>query len=459
LAPGVDDRRFLRFALLIALVGTAQALLYLPIVNPHSTEDTPSYVADAKAILHGGYSIPLGQQDITGIDWPPALQHVKQEDTYRTPGYPAFLAVFGGGAGGVSRWAVLLTQALLIGAGVFLAALWLRRLFDHRVALVGAAAYALDPYSKRYASLVLAEAISGFLLMLGVYLFVRAWQERALRWWISCGLTFGVLTLVRPIFGLGLPLVALGALLRGPTTRVALRTAVVYCAAFCLVVVPWLGRTTAVMGSPALQNFGVGWGLLAAAHGEGLNHPWSEIVSSEPFKRDFYSVHKFAPTAAELRSSGDTYAKYLHRADKHQRHLAVQLFKHRLRHDPGRVLFDYAYRAYFLWMIHEDWVQPGHGITDILRTIDWIILALGIYGSVLAIRRGGAPAAGLVGLLAIYTLLSALGHVEARYTIPLRGIYLPFATLPLLALWDRRRARSGQEAADPDGHGRQVAHG
>ena len=455
----MDDRRFLRFALLIALVGTAQALIYLPIVNPHSTEDTPSYIADAKAILHGSYSIPLGEHDITGLDWPPSVQHLKQEDTYRTPGYPALLAVFGGGAGGASRWAVLLAQALLIGGGVHLSALWLRRLLGARAALVGAAVYALDPYSKRYASLVLAEAISGFLLMLGVYLFVRAWQERGLQWWAACGITFGVLTLVRPIFGLGLPLVALGALLRGGGARVVLRAAAVYCACFCLLVVPWLGRTTAVIGSPALQNFGVGWGLLAAAHGEGLNHPWSEIVASPGFLRDFDSVHRFAPTPAELRRSGDTYAKYLRTADKHQQHLAVELFKHRLRHEPGRVVFDYAYRAYFLWMVHEDWVQPGHGITDLLRTVDWIVLALGIAGSFLAVRRGGVPAAGLVVLLALYTLLSALGHVEARYTIPLRGIYLPFATLPLLALWDRYRARSGEEAADPDGHRRQVAHG
>jgi hypothetical protein len=106
------------------------------------------------------------------------------------------------------------------------------------------------------------------------------------------------------------------------------------------------------------------------------------------------------------------------------------------------VLFDYAYRAYFLWMVHEDWVQPGHGITDVLRTFSWIVLALAIAGSVLAIRRARTPAVLLVAFLAAYTLLSALGHVEARYTIPLRGIALPFAVLPLLALWDRR-ARSG----------------
>ena len=94
-------------------------------------------------------------------------------------------------------------------------------------------------------------------------------------------------------------------------------------------------------------------------------------------------------------------------------------------------------------MIHEDWLQPGGAATALLRTIDWIVLALTIAGSVLAIRRGGVPALVLVLLLALYTGLSALGHVEARYTIPLRGISLPFAVLPLLALYDRRRAAAG----------------
>jgi 4-amino-4-deoxy-L-arabinose transferase-like glycosyltransferase len=451
----VDDRRFLRLALLVALAGTAQALIYLPIVNPHSTSDTPSYVADAKAILHGSYSIPLGQHDLTGLDWPRSVWNLKQEDTYRTPGYPVFLALFGGGAGGISRWLVLLAQALLIGAGVFFSALWLRRLLGARVALAGAAVYAIDPWSKRYASLVLAEALAGFLFMVSVYLFVRAWQERSLRWWAACGTVAGVLTLVRPLFGLLLPLLVVAAALRG--WRAALRPAAVAAVCFTVFVGGWMIHTTAVVGKPVLQNFGVGWGLLAAAHGEGLHHPWSQVVSSPEFARDYYSVQRFAPTVAQLRRSGNTYARYLWKADQHQHHLANKLFEHRLRHDPGRVVFDYLYRAYFLWMVHEDWVQPAHGATDLLRLVSWITLLLAIAGCVLGIRRAGTPAALLVALLVAYTAVSALGHTEARYTVPLRGLYLPLAVLPLVVLWDR--ARRGQEAADPDGHRGQVAHG
>lgn len=439
----MDDRRFRRLALLLTLAGIAQALLYLPFVTPHSTDDTPSYTADAHALLHGSYSIPLGRTDITGLTFPREVWDLKQQDTYRTPGYPAFLAVLGGGTGDVSRTLVLLAQALLVGGAIFPCALWARRLFGARAGLLGAAAYALDPYSKRYGSLVLSEAPTGFLLMAAVYLFVRAWQERALRWWAACGVTCGVLTLVRPIFGMTIPLVGLASLARRRAPRAAVGAAAVFGACALLLVAPWLARTSAIIGRPALQNFGVGWGLLLAAHGEGLNHPATEVAATPGFIRDFNSVHAFAPSAAELRRSSDRYAKYLSKADEHQRTLAVRLFKHRLRRDPGRVLFDYVYRAYFLWMIHEDWLQPGGAATALLRTIDWIVLALTIAGSVLAIRRGGVPALVLVLLLALYTGLSALGHVEARYTIPLRGISLPFAVLPLLALYDRRRTAAG----------------
>lgn len=436
----MENRPFLRLALVLALAGTAQALLYLPFVTPHTTADTPSYTADAHALLHGSYSIPLGRMDVTGLQFPPSLQHVKQEDTYRTPGYPAFLALLGGGTGDLSRTLVLLVQALLVGGGVVPCALLARRLFGPRAGLLGAAAYALDPYSKRYASLVLAEALAGFLLLVAAYAFVRAWQERSLRWWAGCGGVLGVLTLVRPVFALTIPMLALAALLRRGELRARAGPAAVFAACALVFVTPWLVRTTIVLGRPALQNFGVGWGLLLAAHGEGLGHPATEVGATPGFVRDFYSVERYAPSPEELRRHSDAYARYLSKADDHQRRLATRLYRHRLRHDPGRVLFDYVYRAYFLWMIHEDWLQPGSAATDLLRTIDWIVLALAAAGSVLAVRRGGGPALAVVLFLLVYTAVSALGHVEARYTIPLRGLYLPLAVLPLLALRERRRA-------------------
>lgn len=432
------DSRFVRIALVLAALAAAQALLLLPFVKPHTTEDTPSYAADSHALLHGGYSIPVEARDITGLEFPPSAQDANQRDTYRTPGYPVFLALLGGGTGDASRTLVLLLQALLVGAAAFPLALWARDLFGRRAALVATGVYALDPYSKRYGSLVLAEALSGFLLMVAMLLFVRAWRGRSLRLWAWCGTVCGVLTMVRPVFAMTLPLVAVAALLRQKDRRWNVRAAAVFAAMGLVFVTPWLAWTTAVIGRPALQNFGVGWGLLLAAHGEGLAHTTTEVAATPGFQRDFNSVHRLAPTPQELRTNPNAYARYLAKADAQQRRLATKLLRRRLRHEPVTLAGEYLYRAYFLWMIHEDWSQPAR-LVPLLRLADWLVLALALAGGAIAVRRRG-PGLAIPILLFLYTVLSAVGHVEARYTIPLRGFYLPLATLGALALLNRVRA-------------------
>src|SRR5205807_951002 len=97
----------------------------------------------------------------------------------------------------------------------------------------------------------------------------------------------------------------------------------------------------------------------------------------------------FAPSAAELRRNPEAHPHYLARADAEQRRLAEHLYWKRLRHEPFTVLGEVAYRGYFLWMAHEDWVQP-RWFRPVLRAADWLTLALAALGVALAIRLGGA---------------------------------------------------------------------
>ena len=408
-------------------------------VASHETQDTPFYTADAHALLHGSYSPPLGRSDLTGLRFPPFVRHVHQRDAFRAPGYPAFLAIFGGGGGGTSRVLVLVAQTAVVGASVFLAGLWARRLLGPELALAAAGVYAIDPYSKRYAAIVLSEALSGFLLMLVVYALVRAWEERSVRWWAGCGVGAGVLVLVRPVFTLLLPVVLGAALLQRAAGRIRARDAAAFTACAALLIAPWLVRNTLVVGRPVLQGFGVGWGLLAGAHGEGLDHTYSDIVTSPGFLRDFYGVVRFAPPPARYLRDRDAHARYLYRADTYQRSRARAIYGDRLGREPWTVAWEWLYRAYFLWMAHEDWYQPGGLALLLLRLVDWVALALGAGGAVLAWRRGG-PARALAIFLVLYTAASAIGHVEARFSVPLRGIYLVFGTLAVVTLLGRRRS-------------------
>ena len=433
----MEDGRFRRWALVLAVVGALHAALYLPIVSPHETYDTPSYTEAAHALLHGGYSTPLPAIDITAYRIPQAAQGALERDTFRSPGYPLFLALLGGGVSDVSRASVFAFQTLLMGLAVWLVAAAARAAFGARVALAGAAAYALDPWSKRYAALILSEQLATALACGAVLCAVVAWRRRSLGSWTVCGLLCAALTLTRPAFALAIPLVALAALL-------TLRrwTALAPLAASLALLAPWVAWEADVTGRLTLGSFGEGWNLLLAAHGEGVGRTLKEIQRDVDYQRDFVAPHRFAPSAQELLRNPDAHGRYLARADADLRDRASDLYRERLRDEPHEVLGEGLYRAYFLWNAHEDWYQPGSGALLFgMRLLDWLLLALAVVGAVAALTRAG-PARGIAAFLLAFTALNAVHHVEARYAMPLRGLYLTLAALGFLTALSQIRRRS-----------------
>lgn len=428
------ERRFRAAACLLGLVAGLHGLLYVPFAG-HRLGDSGSYIVAAKAILDGSYTTPLGSVDVTGLRIPPSAAGSPQRQTYRTPGYPLLLAATGGGGSGAATDAIIGAQAFLAGLTTLVLVFVFRRLWSERLALFAGALSALDPFTKHYVTRILSEVLAGFLVALTAYAFVRAWQERSARWWVATGVAAAALTLTRPLFGLAIPLLALAAL-----PRLRLLGAVL--AGSALLLAPWLGWTAATTGRPALSSFGEGWNLLIAAHGEGLDRTSVQVERSPSYRQDFLSIHRFAPSAAALRTDPDAHPRYLVKADSEQRRLAKNLYLHRLGHEPWTVLGEIAYRSYFLWEAHEDWVQPGW-LLPFLRALDWLSLVLAAAGAWLALRRGGAARA-LAAFLLVFTIVNGIHHVEARYAMPVRGLYLGFAALALFHLWARRSPSTGR---------------
>ena len=428
------ERRFRAAACVLGVVAALQGLVYVPFAG-HRLGDTGSYVVAAKAILHGGYTTPLGRVDVTGLKIPASAVGSPERQTYRTPGYPLLLAATGGGGPGAPTDAIIAVQALLAGLTTYILVFTFRRLWGERMALVAGAISALDPYPKHYVTRLLSEVLAGFLVAVAAYAFVRARQERSVAWWAATGVAAAALTLTRPLFALAIPLLAVAALPRARSLGAVL-------AGCAVLLVPWLGWTATVTGRPALSSFGEGWNLLLAAHGEGLHHTAVQIEQSNSYRRDFNSVHRLAPTTRDLRTDPDAHPRYLAKADAKQRHIAKDLYFHRLERHPWRVVWEVVYRSYFLWEAHEDWVQPGW-LLPFLRALDWISLGLAGIGGWLALRAGGAARALAVFLLA-FTFVNGIHHVEARYAMPLRGIYLAFAVLALFQLWARYSPRIGR---------------
>jgi 4-amino-4-deoxy-L-arabinose transferase-like glycosyltransferase len=440
-------RSFTTAVLALGVVGALHGLIYVPFAGPR-LGDSPGYEAAAHAIRHGGYTTPLPDVDVTGLPIPASAQGAPERQTYRTPGYPLLLAA--ADYGGARPLVLIVVQALLTGFGVILVALTARRLWSGRAGLLAGALAAVDPFPKHYVPRVLSEALAGFLVAATAYAFVRAWQERAPAWWALTGLATATLTLTRPLFVLAVPLVLLAALLRR-SWRGALT-----CAAACAVLLaPWLAWEGDVTGRVTMASFGEGWNLLLAAHGEGLHRTAVEVERSPAYVRDFDSVHRFAPSAAALRTDPEAHPHYLARADAEQRRLAEHLYWKRLRHEPLTVLGEVVYRGYFLWMAHEDWVQP-RGFVWLLRAADWLVLALAAVGAALAFRLGGAGRA-LALFLVLFTLVNAVHHVEARYAMPVRGLYVAFVALALLTALDALRSeRREAERRDPERRGGEV---
>jgi hypothetical protein len=415
--------------------------VYLPFAHTHLTADSPTYLAAGQALLDGSYSTPIGANmyytqipggwvDRTMLHLPQRVWDAPERQTFRTPAYPLVIAATGGGSG-LSRYLLYLVQGLMVGLSVFVLVQGLALITTPTVALLAGALYALDPFSKRYALLVMTEATTALLVTVAFYFFARAVRRHSLGSWAASGAAAAAATLARPIFIMLVPLLLLAAIVfeKGHRPLAALAAL----GASIIVLTPWLIWTTNVTGTPALATFTEGMALLEGAWGQGLDRTTAVVESDPRFLRQMYSVHRFAPSPATLIRDPKAHARYLDRADKELRRLALKRYRMRLSDDPLGVAWNVAYRSYFIWMAHEDWYQPPGGpLLLALRLADWVALGLAVLGGVVAGRRFGGAAACIPLFLLVYTVLLAFHVTEARFGIPVRGLYLSLAAIGML---------------------------
>jgi 4-amino-4-deoxy-L-arabinose transferase-like glycosyltransferase len=427
--------------LLIAVVAGVHGLAYIPLVSTNDETDSWSYLASANAIREGSYSTPLkagfyfvfteGWYDITGARIPERAWQSPERQVFRPPGYPLYVSLFGKRtvfAG--DHLPVLLGQGVLFGLGAWLLILTVRRWWGEGLGLLAGLLYAIDPWSKHYVPLVLSETLAGLLVLAGAYVFTRAWQEGRLVEWAALGAVGAALALVRAVFVFVVPLAVLGALIaHGAWRNRALRAGATALAALALLA-PWLAWTNHVVGRATMSVWGEGYNVILAASGEGYGRSSTEIEADPAFIDRMEHIRAGLPSERGLLIDPTAHPRYLSRADEDLRSAAGDLYTDRLADEPFQVAWEAAYRMWFLWMAHEDWHQPTGLLLAGLSALDWLLLALAIAGSAIAVRRGG-PARGIVVLLAVYTLLLGTHHVEARFGIPLRGLYLAFVALAL----------------------------
>jgi 4-amino-4-deoxy-L-arabinose transferase-like glycosyltransferase len=452
----MTDSRFQRGALLLAAVATLHGLLYIPLVHRHSTTDTDTYVAAAHAVRDGNYTTPLragfyftyptGFYDLPGKYFglhEHPVWSAPEKQAFRTPAYPVALAAMGGGAKGTPRLAATIVQAFLLGLATWLLALTVRRWWGPRLALASEALFALDPYTKHYVTLVVTETVATLVAVALAYAFTRAWQERTSGWWAGAGALAAALTLTRPVFVLVIPLLVVAAFVRFPV-----RNAAAAAVAAAILLTPWLIWTNHVTGKPVLSNWGEGFNLLLAAHGEGLGRGAAEIEREQAFIADTSAPRAQAPTTRELLRDPYAHPRYLRVADEELRSRARELYRERLTDRPLRTLWENVYRNYFLWSAHHDWYQPHGAALVLLRLVDWLLIAFALVGIVVAFVRRG-PAAAVATYLVVYSVTLATHHVEARFAMPLRGFFLAYAVLGTATLVRKTQSQKGSIPVAP----------
>jgi len=168
----------------------------------YQSADSAEYVAFARGLAWQGRFVPLDS-----VGKPLDYTH-----TWRTPGYPLFLAIvirlFGD-----DTLTLLFAQQLLAVATVPLAFALIRRFTNPRWAILATALWAVDPFRLYYSLWLLAETLFVFILLLAAWAWVYPSRDQwTYRRSALLGLLAGIAVLVRPIGLLLPPLAWLGVL-------------------------------------------------------------------------------------------------------------------------------------------------------------------------------------------------------------------------------------------------------
>ena len=219
-----------------------------PAAYAYQSPDSAEYVAFARGLARQGRYLPI---DATGRLLPYA-------NTWRTPGYPAFLAIvvrlFGDDA-----LTLLLAQQLLAAATVPLAYVLIRRFAAGRWAVLASAVWALDPFRLYYSQWLMAETLFIFVLLIAACAWVHTDRSQwTYRRSVLLGVVTGIAVLVRPIGLVVPPLAWLGVWLtarhRSPSRARSggICLALACAAGTSAVVGPYLVRNRIVAGHFAL---------------------------------------------------------------------------------------------------------------------------------------------------------------------------------------------------------------
>ena len=174
----------------------------------------------------------------------------------RPPGYPLFLRgifdVFG------HHYAAVVGVQIVLSVATVAVAFWLAGLvLPQRLALVAAAALALDPASIFFANQMLTETLFTLIVTVAVALIVCCYRSNSTVTAVAAGLTLGLAVLVRPIaeylpLFIAVTLVVIGV--REKTLRLLVPVTLAFVIGFAVPSGAWVFRNYEVTGVPLVST-------------------------------------------------------------------------------------------------------------------------------------------------------------------------------------------------------------
>lgn len=370
-------------------------------------------------------------------------------DSFRDPGYPAFLALWMKLFSDFSAWyaAVLLAQALLGALTVTLLVVAARSWIDDRWLIAAGLLMAAWPHSITIDSFLLSETLFGFLCALAFLLVSRMLERGKRSWAMAAGLGFGMASLTNAILVPFGPLLAAALYLRRQTS---MRLALVLTASALALPLAWGIRNAQLHSGPsssgrALLNLVQGsWpdyhsGYLQAVQGDpdgirtmqAINHE-SELLRTQP--REGLRLMADRMEAAPLHYA----AWYLGKP--------ALLWDWSIRMGQGDI---YVYPTVSSPLddkpLLRAWVSLCHGINGMM-------MLLAFAGCIAVLVRRNCASIGYVAAIQLLyvTLLYSILQAEPRYSIPFRGLEILLAchALKLLAEWVKVRLHMPRHQID-----------
>lgn len=199
-------------------------------------------------------------------------------ETFRTPGYPLFLAIADLLPGGAVLAGAAL-QTLIGGATAVMAWKWFLSISGRRGAAAGAVFFSLDYVTVMHTPMILAETLLMSVLLAASVLTCRALEETSTRRALSAGLLWGAAAFLKPV-ALYFPL-AVVFMFRG-----ARKAAVVFLAAALALPSAWSLRNYLVTGHAGYSSIGgvvllkyAAGSVEALRTGKSFSETWPALVA------------------------------------------------------------------------------------------------------------------------------------------------------------------------------------